>query len=87
MVLQFIKPPFPIVEAQQSDTGWKIAYANAREFSGPGKPPRQISWFQLPAAMEGRELSDGWVFQKMDGQSWRLENRRTGEFIEGFLGL
>ena len=87
MVLQFIKTPFPIVIAQSSDAGWKISFAGDREFSGPGKPPARISWFQLAAALDGHELPAGWTFKKTSDKNWRLENPRTGEFIEGYLAL
>ena len=87
MVLQFIKTPFPIVTAQASRAGWKISFSGEREFSGRGKPPGRISWFQLHAALEGRELPPGWIFQRANKQNWRLENRGTGEFIEGYLTL
>jgi hypothetical protein len=87
MVLQFIKTPFPIVIAQSSDAGWKISFAGNREFSGLGKPPARISWFQLTAALDGHELPAGWTFKRLSEQNWRLENQRTGEFIEGYLVL
>ena len=87
MVLQFIKTPFPLVIAQAGRAGWKISFSGDREFAEAGDPPGRISWFQLPAAIASRKLPRGWKFQKTDERSWRLENARTGEFIEGFLAL
>ena len=87
MVLQFIKTAFPIVVAQSSDAGWRISFSGNREFSGRGKPPQRIGWFQLAAALEQKKLPDAWSFTQSTEQNWRLENRRTGEFIEGYLGL
>ena len=83
-VLQFLKTPFPIVVAQSSTEGWKIT-SGGREFSGGGSPPARISWFQLAAAIQSRRLSDEWTFTKSDEQTFRLENSRTGEFIDGYF--
>lgn len=87
LFVQFIKTAFPIIVAQSGPSGWKISFSGNREFSGPGKPPARISWFQLAAALEGRDPSRDWHFKKSDGQNFRLENARTGEFIEGYLAL
>jgi hypothetical protein len=87
LFLQFMKPAFPIVVAQSGPVSWKVSFSGQREFSGAGKPPARISWFQLGAALEDRKLSRDWYFRKSDGQTFRLENARTGEFIEGYLTL
>ena len=84
-VLQFLKTPFPIVVAQAGSRGWRISFSGDREYAGRGEPPQRISWFQLPNALEHRKPDDGWSFSKMGGQNWRLENARTGEFIEGYF--
>ena len=85
MVLQFLKTPFPVVVAQTSAGAWKIAFSGEREFAGRGEPPDRISWFRLGAALEGRDLTRGWSFRKAGDRNWRLQNERTGEFIEGYL--
>ena len=87
LVLQFIKTPFPIVSAQATPGGWKIVFPDAREFAGRGNPPSRISWFQLRAALQGSEVSRPWIFQTTGERNWRLENRKTGEYIEGYLHL
>ena len=84
-VLQFLKTPFPVVVAQTSTSSWRISFSGDREYAGPGEPPRRIGWFQLPIALQNGEIGHGWVFSKTGEQNWRLENERTGEFIEGYL--
>ncbi len=87
LVLQFIKTPFPIVSGQVNPDGWRISFSGAREFAGRGDPPTRISWFQLSAAVQGGKVPREWIFQRTSQRKWRLENRKTGEYIEGYLVL
>jgi hypothetical protein len=85
IVLQFLKTPFPVVVAQTGNGGWRISFSGGREYAGQGEPPQRISWFQVPRALKDGEVDHGWSFSKTGDSNWRLENQRTGEFIEGYL--
>src|SRR5581483_420736 len=51
-LVQFTKTPFPLVIAQQSTNRWQVeSPAENRRFSGRGRPPARLIWFQLPRAL------------------------------------
>jgi hypothetical protein len=83
-LVQFTKTPFPLATAQVSGESWQIEFGSG-EYSrrGHGQPPARFVWFQLPRAMAGAELSRDWKFKQRENNSWRLENLRTGESLEG----
>ena len=85
-ILQFTKTPFPFVITQATPKSWQLEVpAQNKKYSGPGKPPARISWFHLPPALKGIAPPKPWIFQKPDNENWHLENKKTGEMIEGFL--
>jgi hypothetical protein len=85
-VVQFTKTPVPFVIAQRTLKSWQLEIpAQNKKYSGSGKAPGRISWFHLPTALKGSVLPEPWVFRKPDNENWHLENKSTGEMIEGFL--
>ena len=85
-VLQFTKTPFPFVIAQTTTNSWQLEIpAQNKKYSAPGKPPVRIAWFHLPAALNGVTPPKPWYFRQPENQNWHLENKSTGEMIEGFL--
>jgi hypothetical protein len=82
--IQFSKVPFPLATVQMSDGQWQIDFG-ASEFSwhGQGTPPDRFAWFQLPRALGYKNLGENWKFTRVETNSWRLENPRTGESLEG----
>jgi len=87
-VVQFIKPPLPFVSVQQTDAGWQAQFfAQKKSYSGRGRPPARIIWLQLPSALAGKAAADGWIltYRTNVDAGWRFANKRTGEFLEGFL--
>jgi hypothetical protein len=86
--IQFTKTLLPVLLVQTTKTNWLIEFPSRRlGFSGRGRPPQRFTWLYLAAALAGERLPEKIVFtQKPDG-GWRLENRRTGETLEGFLSL
>ncbi len=86
-VVQFAKTPLPLVLAQTTHTDWRIEFPPRRlSFGGHQPPPTRFAWLYLPAALSGEALPSALRFQhKLDG-GWRLENTRSGETVEGFLG-
>ena len=87
-LLQFLKTPITLVEAQGDASDWQIAFPpQGRSFSGSrgGPPSPRLGWLYLAAALQGRSLANGWTFAQRNNQSWELKNPRTGEQIEGYL--
>jgi len=85
--LQFAKTPMSLVLGQTTRTQWLIQFPpRGWSFSGHGKPPTRFAWLYLPAALAGESLPKPMRLEhKLDG-GWRLENTRSGETVEGFLG-
>ena len=83
--VQFSKMPFPLATAQISGGQWQIEFgADQYSWHGRGAPPDRFAWFQLPRALLGTNHAGGnWKFTQPASDSWRLENPRTGESLEG----
>jgi hypothetical protein len=82
--VQFAKIPFPLVTAQVSGDQWQIEFgADKHSWHGRGTPPNYFGWFQLPRALLDPSLGDNWKFTHNETNSWRLQNSRTGETLEG----
>ena len=83
--VQFTKAPFPIVTARTIASGWEVtAPAQNRRYSGHGHAPARILWLMLPRALANKSLPKDFSWRS-DSNGWRLENRRTGESLEGYL--
>lgn len=83
-VLQLTKTPFTMVHAQTVGGQWQIEFGGGqRRFAGRGSVPARFGWLQLPRALAGAEPAPGWIFTRSFPKSWRLENRSTGEVLEG----
>jgi hypothetical protein len=86
-VLEFAKTPLPLVLVQSSRTNWLIDFPPQRlRFSGRRAPSTRFAWLYLQAALSGEALPADLVFQRRADGGWRLENARSGESLEGFLG-
>ena len=82
--VQFSKMPFPLATAQISGGQWQIEFgADKFSWQGHGMPPARFAWFQLPRALRDRHVGRNWKFIQPTSFSWRLENPRTGETLEG----
>jgi hypothetical protein len=42
-----------------------------------------LEWFQLPRTLRDPNAGGNWQFIRIETNSWRLENPRTGETLEG----
>jgi len=81
--VQFDKIPFPLAVAQIKGDEWHIRFGTGKyAWRGRGEPPGRFVWFQLPRALASQPLAIHWKFESA-GESWRLENGRTGESLEG----
>ncbi|HUZ08241.1 MAG TPA: hypothetical protein VMV89_12240 [Candidatus Paceibacterota bacterium] len=84
LFIQFSKMPFPLATAQVSGDRWQIEFgANQYAWHGRGTPPKRFVWFQLPRALLAPNLGGSWQFSRVETNSWRLQNPRTGEMLEG----
>lgn len=82
--IQFSKMPFPLATAQVSGGQWQIEFgADQYSWHGNGPPPNRFGWLQLPRALLGTSIGSNWKFTRVETNSWRLENPRTGETLEG----
>jgi hypothetical protein len=82
--VQFSKVPFPLATARISGDQWQIVFgADGFSWRGRGAPPDRFAWFQLPRALRDQNPGSHWKFARPTSQSWRLENSRTGETLEG----
>ena len=84
--VQFSKVPFPLAAAQVDDDQWRIEFGEDKfSWHGRGTPPDRFAWFQLPRALLDTNLGANWQFKRTETNSWRLENPRTGEILEGIF--
>jgi hypothetical protein len=82
--VQFSKTPFTLAMAQVINGQWQIEFGSGDySRSGRGAPPARFGWFQLPLALRGERMSRDWQFERTGTNFWRLNNRRTGELLEG----
>ena len=85
-LLQFDKTPLSMVFAQTTTNRWLIRFPQQQySFSGHGLAPVRFAWLYLPVALAGKPLPPPLLFGHKPDGSWRLENTRTGEILEGYL--
>ena len=90
-LLQFLKTPITLVEAQGSKDAWQISFPpQGRTLSGVGQladargSVQRLGWLYLARGLQGQALTRQWTFSGT-ADAWKLANARTGEVIEGFL--
>jgi len=84
--LQFTKTPLPFVVVRSAPDSWEIEFvAENKRWSGRGKPPPGSAWLQLARCLTGALPPDGWRWQGFEDDRWRLENKFSGEMLEGYL--
>jgi hypothetical protein len=82
---QFTKAPFPLAQARIEAERWELTLPQRkRAFSGTLPPPEHVVWFALIAAFTDEPLPFNWSLHLPAPERWRLENHRTGEFLEGY---
>lgn len=82
--VQLTKDPFPVVTAESMDGQWQIEFgADEHSWRGRGEPPARLIWFQLPQVLLGEKIPGHWHFEAVTTNSWRLEDKQTGEALEG----
>jgi hypothetical protein len=84
--VHFTKTPFTLATARKVGDQWQIDLGSGDYHRrGHGPPPVRFVWFQLPKALAGAGVSGNWSFDRVTTNSWRLENHRTGEALQGGL--
>jgi len=85
-LIQFTKTPMSLTAAHSVSGRWQIEFGS-RDYvhRGHGQPPARFVWFQLPRALTGASLGSEWRVGRAATNTWKLENARTGETLEGFL--
>jgi hypothetical protein len=82
--VQLTKTPFTLVTAESFAGRWQIEFgAGEHSWRGTGIPPERFAWFQLPRALLDGKTAGPWSFENVGANSWRLENPKTGETLEG----
>jgi len=85
-LVQFTKTPFPMIIAQSTTNRWQIEIPmQNRRFSGPGSPPKRLIWLYLPGLLAGSSPPKGWSWSMLPENGWRLENARSGEWLQGYF--
>ena len=86
LVVQFAKTPFTLAAAQRIGDRWQIELGSGDFFrTGRGRPPSRFAWYVLPRALMSGSVEAPWRFERTGDNAWRLNNRRTGESVEGYL--
>jgi hypothetical protein len=84
LFVQLTKDPFPLVTAEVLGHEWQIQFEGGKySWHGNGAPPKRFPWFQFPRALSGEQLAGPWRFENVSSNSWRLENPKSGETLEG----
>ena len=82
-LLQFLKTPITLVEAQGGKAAWQVTFP-PRDRTIGGRAAERLGWLHLARKLQGKRTSDGWAYAG-SSEKWRLTNDATGEMIEGYL--
>jgi hypothetical protein len=86
-LLQFLKTPITLVEAEGSKDGWQISFPPQGRTLGGSRghsPSQRLGWLYLAKALQAEALTGPWTFTSA-ADGWKLANAHTGEVIEGYL--
>lgn len=84
--VQFTKTPLPLIVAQSTTNSWEIHIVpRNKTYSGHGLPPSRLSWLYLARCLSGFPPPKFWSWHTTENNGWKMENSRTGEFLEGYL--
>ncbi|HKQ40802.1 MAG TPA: hypothetical protein VJ063_22230, partial [Verrucomicrobiae bacterium] len=86
-LLQFLKTPITLVEAQGDDQRWRISFPPQNRTLGGRSSSRafdRIGWLYLARVLQTKQPAGDWAFL-WRGDRFTLGNARTGEMIEGYF--
>ncbi len=82
--LQFAKGPIVLAEARVDPGHWLARFPSAdRTVSGSGEAPARLAWNELLRVAVGGTVRGDWAWTGSLAGQWRLEDRASGEWIEG----
>jgi hypothetical protein len=86
-LVQFSKTPFPLITAGVGPHSWELEIpTQGKHYSHRGTPPSRVVWFQLLRALAVEDLPNSWAWTSPDADGrWRLENKTSGESLEGYF--
>jgi hypothetical protein len=85
-LVQFTKPPLPLVVARQDPHSWQVQYfAQNKIHRGRRPPPERIIWLHLPGNLISSQPDSDWALSRDRSGAWQLSHALTGESLEGFL--
>ena len=84
--LELTKTYLPVLLAQSTTNQWLIQFPSQKmAFDGHGRPPQRFLWLYLSDALAGNTLPAKIAFTRQADGGWRLANRQTGEWVQGYL--
>ena len=86
-LLQFLKTPITLVEAQGNAERWKISFPpQGRTLAGraSARTSDRFAWLYLAEALQSKRSHGDWAFF-WKGDRFALGNAQTGEMIEGYF--
>jgi len=85
-LVQFTTTPLPFVVAQATIDSWQVQFVPQNKvYSGRGQPPARLIWLHLAQCLRGGDPPGNLLWRQLANQGWRLEDRSTGESLEGYL--
>ena len=84
--IEFAKSPFPLVRAKCGNSRWEIEFPPQKLFfAGGGMPSARLAWLHVCRGLAGEEVRAPWHFERSAHGSWRLDNTRSKETVEGYI--
>lgn len=84
--LEFSKMPLPMVRANCTEKRWEIEFPPRKLFfAGGGLPPKRFAWLHVCYGLTGKPVRAPWRFERREDGTWRLDNTRSKEAMEGYL--
>ncbi|MSU64143.1 MAG: hypothetical protein EXS31_17415 [Pedosphaera sp.] len=84
-LVQFTKTPLLLVSAQTSAKRWRVQFPREKVFEGGGAAPTRVVWLHLAKVIAGVPPPSRLTWEPHQDGTWKLENDRTGEMLEGFV--
>lgn len=82
-LVQFSKQGVPLVAARADRGGWDVGSPmRPKGYSGKGRPPSRVLWFQVDSFPPTRPASARWSLHVESDGVWTLENGASGERLE-----
>jgi hypothetical protein len=84
-LVQFTRTQTLLVSAQTSSMRWQVRILPDDSLEGFGPPPSRVVWLHVAKFIGGAAPPSRWTWERGADNTWRLENRATGEILLGQL--